>query len=357
VVANNNCPSVSIVIVNFNGANYLASCLSSVLDTNYQNFEVILVDNASTDSSLEIAQKFSSDFRLKIVENKVNMGFSGGNNRGFDYSKGNYIVFLNNDTIVNDDWLSYLVEALQNDDTIGLAQSMILNIDGEKIQTVGWLFSDYLITKQMLGEKKNSSTIFKSIFEVSFVCGASMMIKRDLINEIGLFESTIPFFYDDTLLSLKTWFANKRVVTVSKSKIRHIGGASSAWNIELITFNLLKANISLIFDIYSQINELALALSLNVISTTINALFCLKQKNIAVIYANTKAFLWGIKNLRYLWKNRLAHWQNTKISPKKLKENFIRIKIPISLYIMPSKITKAYINFEVSRYENSLLQK
>jgi GT2 family glycosyltransferase len=350
-----NYPLVSIIIVNFNGEDYLAHCLSSVLNTNYQNFEVILVDNASTDSSLEIAQKFKGDPRFKIIENKVNTGFSGGNNLGFGYSRGNYVVFLNNDTIVNDDWLSYLVEALQNDDTIGLAQSMILTIDGKMIQTGGWLFSDYLITKLMIGEKKHSNVDFQPIFEISFVCGASMVIKRDLIKEIGLFDSSVPFYYDDTLLSLKTWLADKKVVTVSKSKIRHIGGASRAWNVELITYNLLKANTRLIFDIYYQLDELAIALLLNVISTTINALFCLKRKNIAVIYANTRGFLWALKNLRYLWQNRLVHWRNTKITPKKLKENFIRIKIPIPFYIIPSKLTNAYIDFELSKYENSLL--
>src|SRR5208283_3680269 len=101
MLAETNFPLVSIVILNYNGKNCLSNCLSSVLDTKYSNFEVILVDNASTDYSLEMAQEvFGSDSRLRVVKNKTNVGFSGGNNVGFSFAKGDYIVFLNNDTVV-----------------------------------------------------------------------------------------------------------------------------------------------------------------------------------------------------------------------------------------------------------------
>ncbi len=351
-----NQPSVSVIIVNFNGERYLANCLTSVLNTAYSNLEVILVDNGSSDSSMEIAQAFKGDSRLKLVQSQVNVGFSGGNNLGFNHSSGDYIAFLNNDTIVEPDWLSRLVEAMQNDDTIGLAQSKILTIDGKKIQTVGWLFSNYLITKHQLCENKPCTLKLQPVFEISFVCGASMIIKRELVDEIGLFDSTIPFYYDDTLLSLKAWLAGKRVVTVSNSKIRHVGGASSAWNIELITLNLLKAKICLMFDTYYHLDELARAISVNVLSTTVNALFSLKRKNIEIIYANTQGFVWGLKNFRYLWQNRLNRWSKSKISAEKLKEKFVRISLPLPFYVMPSKLANDSFVSEVIKYEKKLLQ-
>lgn len=350
-------PFVSVIILNFNGERFLENCLSSLLNTNYSNFEVILVDNGSTDSSLKIVKEsFGTDSRVRIVKNEINLGFSGGNNVGFKYSKGDYIAFLNNDTIVDRDWLAYLVDAMQNDASIGLAQSMISGINGEKIQTAGWLFSDYLVLKYALGENKPNSIKFQPIFEVSVASGASMIVKRALIEEIGLFDSKIPFFYDDTLLSFKVWLANKRVVTVSNSKIRHIGGAASAWNIERTTFNLLKAKICLMFDVYYRVSELSRAMIINAFSLAINSMFYLKRKNLSVVYANFHGVLWGLSNFRYLWRNRINHWNKTKISPKNLQQKFIRIKLPTPFYIMPSKLGSNCFAFEVDKYEKMLTQ-
>ena len=125
-------PFVSIIILNYNGERYLDNCIASVLKNDYQNFEVLLVDNASTDLSVKNAlQAFGGDTRLRLVQSKENLGFSGGNNLGFNHSKGDLIVFLNNDTVVDSQWLSHLVNALETDESIGLAQSTILMIDGQ----------------------------------------------------------------------------------------------------------------------------------------------------------------------------------------------------------------------------------
>jgi GT2 family glycosyltransferase len=350
-------PFVSIIILNYNGERYLDNCLASVLKNDYKNFEVVLVDNASTDLSIKNAmQTFGSDTRVKLVQSQKNLGFSGGNNLGFAHSKGDYLVFLNNDTVVDAQWLTHLVNALQTDESIGLAQSTILMIDGKKIQTAGWLYSDYLVQKYGLAENKTSSLRLQPIFEVSVASGASMITRRALINQIGLFDPTIPFFYDDTLLSFKVWLANKRVVTVSDSKIRHIQGATGVWNIQRTTYNLLKAKMCLMFDIYYKIGDLAKGLSVNIFSIAINSLFFLRKKNLAVIFANIQALTWSLKHFRYLWRNRLNHWAKTKISPEELQEKFVRINLPLPLYLVPSKLSISRYAFETGKYESALTQ-
>ena len=357
MLAQNDAPLVSVIILNYNGNNYLENCISSVLKTSYPNFEVILVDNASTDLSLtRVKEAFGNDARLKIIENPVNLGFSGGNNVGFNYSQGDYIAFLNNDTIVDSEWLTHLVNALQNDETIGLAQSMILTINGEKIQTAGWLFSDYLVLLHGLAKDKTSGLELKPVFEVPVASGTSMMVRRALINEVGLFDSSIPFFYDDTFLSFKVWLVNKRVVTVADSRIRHIGGAASAWNIQFTSYNFLKAKICLVFDVYYKFDELAKALFVNFFSLSVNSLFVLRKKNFAAVFANFNALVWGLRSFKFLWKNRLKHWAKTKISPDSLKEKFVRVKLPVPFYLMPSKLGNDCFAFEVGKYENALMR-
>jgi GT2 family glycosyltransferase len=351
-------PLVSVIILNYNGESYLDNCIASVLKNSYPNFEVLLVDNASTDRSVKNAMEtFGDDVRLRLIQSSENLGFSGGNNLGFAHTKGDYIVFLNNDTIVDPEWLTHLVNAMQTDASIGLAQSTILMLDGQKIQTAGWLYSNYLVQKHGLAENKTSGLRLQPVFEVSVASGASMITRRSLIDEIGLFDSAVPFFYDDTLLSFKVWLANKRVVTVSDSKIRHIQGATNAWNLKRTTYNLLKAKICLMFDVYYPLGELAKGLFVNVFSIAVNSLFFLKKRNLQVIFANVQALGWSLKNFRYLWRNRLNHWAKKKIAPQQLQERFVRIQLPLPLYLVPSKLSISRFAFETQKYELSLLRK
>lgn len=306
-------PFVSIIVLNYNGQEYIANCLDSILKNSYSNFELIVVDNASTDNSLKIIKdQFSSEPRVKIITNPTNLGFSGGNNIGFEQSKGQYIVFVNNDTTVPPNWLTPLVEAMENDPTIGVAQSMVYTIDGKKIQTAGFLYSNGLIKKEQLFLGKSSDITFEPVFEVSFVCGASMIIRRGILERMGAFEPKIPFFYDDTLLSLKTHFSGNKVVTVSASKIYHVGSASDVWKIRFTTYHLLKANIALLFDVYFNKTELARALMFNGFYILNSSVFNLQKKNVSAILGNFDAFVWSLRNLRYLWQNRLEHWSRTK---------------------------------------------
>jgi len=348
-------PLTSVIILNYNGKNYLNNCLASVLKNNYSNYEIILVDNASTDGSLQTAEhRFSDDPRLKIVKNTSNLGFSGGNNIGYSHCQGEYIVFLNNDTTVDAVWLTNLVDALQNDHTIGLAQSKILMMDSDKIQIGGWIFSDYLVRKHPLAQNQSSRLKFKPCFEVSVASGASMITRRSLIEEYGLFEAKIPFFYDDTLLSVKAWLAGKRVVTITDSQVHHIMGATSAWNVEKTTFNLLRAKICLLFDVYYQPGELIQAIFVNTVDTLISTLHALKGKRLPVVYANIHGFTWMLGNLRFLWQNRHIRWSKPKITPQELKEKIVKIHLPVSMYILPSKLSKNTFASATTKYEHKL---
>lgn len=117
-------PLISILIVNYNSESFLEACLLSVQQQDYKNFEVVLVDNASTDNSVRfVAERFPW---VKIVKSPQNLGFAGGNNLGFLYASGDYIVLLNNDTKVERGWLSNLVNAAYFNERAGVVGSKIL---------------------------------------------------------------------------------------------------------------------------------------------------------------------------------------------------------------------------------------
>lgn len=351
----NAAPLVSVIILNYNGKNYLQNCLKTVLDNNYPNFEVILVDNASTDSSLKDAQAvFGGDPRLRIVVNSHNLGFSGGNNIGFRYCYGEYVVFLNNDTQVENDWLTQLVTVMQSDPTIGLAQSKIINMHNQEIQNAGWLFSNFLVRKYAVGEKKPRQVMFEPVYEVSVASGASMIAPRVLIEEVGLFEPKIPFFYDDTLLSFKVLRANRKVVAVEGSRIRHIMGATGSWNIEFTTYNLQKAKTCLLFDVYFNLKDLAGAVFVNVSYNLVLIVFLLRKKRWPAVLGTLRGFSWSVRSLPYLWGIRQKHWGKPGITPMELKERFVKIKLPTTFYLMPSKLCNDWYDVKTAEYEKTI---
>lgn len=121
-------PKVSIIILNYNGRKYLRDCLGSIeKNTNYPNYEVIMVDNGSTDDSVEFVRK---NFPwVKIIEVRKNKGFAAGNNIGIRHTKSDYVFLLNPDTIVQQGWLSKAIETAESDPTIGIVGAIPVHMD------------------------------------------------------------------------------------------------------------------------------------------------------------------------------------------------------------------------------------
>ncbi len=347
---------MSIIILNFNGKDYLSKCIFSVLQTRYPIFEIILVDNASMDNSLNMIESlFGDNQRLRIVRNKSNLGFSGGNNVGFKHSIGKYIVFLNSDTIVDPEWLTHLVQTLEDDESIGLAQGLVFSIDGQVIQTAGFLLSDYYYFKRSLFKDYQNTTSLPPIFEVSYTSGAAMIGRREIVNQSGLFNPEITFYYDDNLLSIKTWLAGKRVVTVSKSKIFHIGEAATGDNLCFKEFHGERSKILILFDVNYYLNDLAKALLVHAFSTFYDLINYASKRNRAVFSGRFHALTWSFRNFKYIWVNRLKHWEKAKISPQILYNKFIRLKLPIGLCFLPDSFAKKYYMQVYQNYENRLI--
>ena len=129
---------ISIVITNYNGKHFLEDCLSSIASQTYQDYETILVDNASRDGSVAFVRERYPGVR--IVENTENLGFAGGTNAGIRVSKGEYVLSLNNDTRLEPDFLEEMVTAIETDDNIGTVAPRMLLMDG-RINATGMCIS------------------------------------------------------------------------------------------------------------------------------------------------------------------------------------------------------------------------
>ena len=211
-------PRVSIIIVNTNELHHLVRCLPSVFGQEYPDYEVLIVDNGSTDGSLEyVGREFPA---AVVVRNGANLGYAGANNVGFRHATGEYLAVLNPDTEVDPRWLTELVAALEADPAAGLATPKIVMMDdparlntcGNEITFTGLTFCRGL---------DEPATAFDRLEPVSAVSGAAFVIRRRVLEEIGPFDESMFIYYEDTDLSLRAMLAGYTCLYVPTAVVRH----------------------------------------------------------------------------------------------------------------------------------------
>jgi GT2 family glycosyltransferase len=208
----------SIIIVAYNAQAYLEKCLSSVLETSGARCEVILVDNASSDGSAEVAaQKFP---HIRVIRNENNLGFGQGNNLGAQGATGQYLVFLNPDTLVEPGWLEALITALEDNPRAGLVTSKILLLnDPERINTCGNAI--HLTGLTVCRGLRQSKDTFNQRESVAAVSGAAFAIRRELFEQLGGFDEDFFLYMEDTDLSWRARLAGWDCLYVPESMVLH----------------------------------------------------------------------------------------------------------------------------------------
>lgn len=190
-------PFVSIIILNYNGEKLLLKCLRSVLDfTEYTQFEVLLVDNGSKDDSIKRVRRiFGRSKKLKIVALRKNFGYAEGNNIGYKHisSKAKYVVFLNNDVVVEEGWLRKLITVFEGHVDIGAAQPLIFTMGRINEGVWGEYMDVFGDTRHKFEpESKNG------FFQCFCVSGAALIVRRELIDKFGLFNPQYFLNYEET---------------------------------------------------------------------------------------------------------------------------------------------------------------
>jgi len=214
---------VYIIVLNWNGKDDTLECLKSLEKINYSNYRIIVVDNGSEDDSVsEIRRRFSN---VKIIENKKNLGFSGGNNVGIKYAIDNgahYALLINNDTTVEKDFLNELVEIGESDEKIGVLGSKIyFYSEPNRIWFAGGKVSWLKNKGTHIGLDQIDSGQYDKIKEMDYLTGCCLLIKREVIEKIGVLSEDYFLYYEDTDFSLRAKNAKYKIVYVPKSKIYH----------------------------------------------------------------------------------------------------------------------------------------
>ena len=228
-------PKISIIIVNYNGKELLQKCLESLFKTDYENFEVILVDNNSTDGSIEFVTKNYP--KIIVIKLDSNKGFAEPNNVGAKIAKGEHLLFLNNDTVTTSNFISEMVKVLQKDDQVAICQSLLLRPNGD-VDSSG----DFI---DKIGIVYNSKTKIDQIKEVSSARGACMMIRKKIFDKLGGFDEKFFFSFEDVDLGWRSWILGYKVVIAPNSIVYHSVGKTSSKLKSEAAFHGLKNQLAM----------------------------------------------------------------------------------------------------------------
>jgi len=330
-------PLISIIILNYNAGNLLIDCVSSIEKSAYTNFEIILVDNVSKDNShKKCKEKFPT---IKLIENNKNLGYCEGNNVGLRMARGEYVVILNPDTIVDNNWLDELLKAYENNGE-GLYQpkflatsdnSMLLST-GQMIQLFGFGYS------RSKGNKDEN--LFEQIEQIDYASGTCLFTSKEILKKIGLFDPFLFAFHDDLELCWRAALNRIKSFYVPKSIVYHpIEGTSFKWS--PLKFKLMERNRKYcLLTLYDRSTFFKMLPALIIVDITVFFFYLSK----GLIKMKILADLEILKNLKIINKKYSENQKIKNVSDKEIIELF-KNEVIVPQWIINNKINSLFNNF------------
>ncbi|MBN1319910.1 MAG: glycosyltransferase family 2 protein [Thermoleophilia bacterium] len=237
-------PRASVIVPNWNGLSHLPGCLDSLAAQSFADFEVLVVDNGSSDGSVAWIREHHPEVR--VVQRPDNGGFSRAVNAGIAAARGEYVALLNNDTAADDGWLGALVGALDEHQAYDFAASkMILFYDPERLNAAGdtFAFARLAATNRGIGQPVSR---YNKPERVLGACAGAALYRRALFEEVGLFDEDFFLTAEDTDFNLRCLIAGKRCLYVPGAQVRHKLGASTGAQPEWGMGRLLVRNEAIV---------------------------------------------------------------------------------------------------------------
>jgi GT2 family glycosyltransferase len=265
---------LSIIIVNWNTSDLTLQCLESIYADNLiLEFEIIVVDNGSTDESVsEISRKFPD---VHIISNDRNLGFACANNQGLAVGRGRYYLLLNSDTLVLPETLNIMIRVAEDHPEVGMIGPKLLNMDGS-LQKSWASFPSFL--SELLGKNfrfRHGVAGARFIYEVDWIMGACMLVRSDTVTDVGLMDENYFKYSEETDWCFRIKSKGWKIWYLSNFPIYHLGGGSANRS-SLTQLALLYYSKILFFQKHYGNNQatflrygLALANSIGVIRRTI----------------------------------------------------------------------------------------
>jgi GT2 family glycosyltransferase len=289
----NDKPLVSIITINYNQSGVTLELLRSLRGITYPNIEVIVVDNASPSDEPDIIK--SQYPEIVLLKSNKNLGFAGGNNMGIRVSKGEYLLFLNNDTEVDSGFLEPMIELFEKDQAIGMISPKILfHHTPNTIQYAGYTsMNPYTIRQNLIGYWQKDIGQFNKVTETYSIHGAAMMVPRKVIEDVGMMTEIYFLYYEEHDWCSKIKKAGYSIYYQPQSVVYHKESISTGKESPLKVYYIARNRI-----LYARRNSTGVTLIINfiyfnLISFPKSIIKYLIQRRFNLIIPVLKAFTWN----------------------------------------------------------------
>lgn len=295
---------VSLITVNYNQSVVTSQLLDTLMGLTYSNYEIIVVDNGSTKESPNwLQEKYPS---INLVKTGQNLGFAGGNNAGIKASKGEYLLFVNNDTEVPPSFVEPIVKLMESDSTIGMVSPKIKFFNQPSIiQYAGFTkMSAITVRNRAIGYLCKDKGDYDITKETNSIHGAAMMVKREVIDKIGLMPQIYFLYYEEHDWAQMAIKEGYKLYYCPESYILHKESVSTGKESSLKTYYLNRGR--LIYTIRNYVGgKLILSLLFQfLVSLPKNtALFAIRNQ-FSNVRAYWEAYFWVIVNFKMVLKSR-----------------------------------------------------
>lgn len=249
---------ITIIIVNWNGKHLLEKCLASIAkNTKYTNYKLVVIDNGSSDGSVEFLEKSYPD--VKLIKNNANLGFSRANNLAIEATESDYVFLLNNDTEVMEGWLSESVVLAHSDPRIGIVGSKILYMDMKPQYLGDRRIPHHGLMSKLLTKCEKRRDHVKEVFDIQ---GAAFLVRREAFDKVGLFDEGFYLYSEESDFCCRTRSAGYKVMYTPYSRVKHHKGGSSGESdhgyfhrhrsrvrFYLLNFSVARLTLQLFFEV------------------------------------------------------------------------------------------------------------
>lgn len=322
-------PFISIVIANYNGEKYLKTCLSSLLQSSIKEYEIIVIDNHSTDQSIAILRQFKKkDSRIQILQNKVNIGVPASRNRAISKCRGEIVILLDNDTELRKNSIEQLIQPLINNELVGAAQALLIDFeDRTLVQMAGGHLIPQAIWLMGFYERRKYLEVKPTLKENNIIAiSAALAVKKKVLDEIRGYDPLLFNYTDDLDFSWRIWIAGFKVVLANKSIIYHYTKsvarrANIGANNFDVYYHMGKNSIRTIaknYELRNVIRYLPICLFV-VLSRAL--LVLLRRADASALKATICAIGWNVKTLPNLLRSRAYTQKMRKLSDREILTN------------------------------------